>query len=126
VAISDFFERQSQALDGPRHGGHTDLHAGRARPDPTVFGQCGVGVRLHLRPQRRFVLHPDLPVPSGARFGSHASRLTPLLPPAADRPIRNAEGAGGLRLPQPGVQGPQQALAKVGRILLHLHSVSCG
>ena len=37
---------------------------------------------------------------------------------------RDAKGAGGLRSRQPGVQGPQQAVAKVGRVLFHPSSIA--
>ena len=55
-----------------------------------------------------------------------AAGLAPPLLPAADGSFRDAKGAGGLRLCQPGVQGAQQAVAKVGRVLFHPGSFAPG
>ena len=77
-----------------------------------------------LGPPLRFGGGANLPATSPARRGSHVAGLAAPLLPATDRPFRDAEGAGGLRSCQPGVPGPQQAVANVGRVLVHPPSIA--
>ncbi|MCD6057892.1 MAG: hypothetical protein K0Q89_1422 [Thermomicrobiales bacterium] len=88
--------------------------------------QRGVGVDRRLGAQGRFVAGPDAAAAPHARLGRGPAGLAPSLPPAADRPVGDAEGAGGLRLLQPGVQGAQQAVAEVGRVLFHPRRIAPG
>ena len=64
--------------------------------------------------------------PAAPRRGRHPAGLASLLLPAADGAVGDAKGAGGLRSRQPGVQGAQQAVAKVGRVLFHPDSIAPG
>ena len=114
-----FLSGNPQPRQRPRHGGGTDGHALGGGPVRTVLGQRGVGVRPDLLAQRRFSGRINPPLPPWSRPRGHVPRLPPTLLPAADRPIGDAKGAGGLRACQPSVQGPQQAVAKVGRVLFH-------
>jgi hypothetical protein len=84
-----------------------------------VLGQGGVGAGGDLGTQRRVLRRPDQPRPPRARRrGRAAGRRAALLPPRDGGPV-DAEGAGGLRLGEPGVDGAQAAVAEVGRVLLH-------
>ncbi len=74
---------------------------------------------MDLGRQRGNVLRCDAPGPSraGARCQGTALPLPPS--PALDGGGPDAEEAGGLGLAETGVDGPQQPLAEVDRILLH-------
>ena len=61
--------------------------------------------------------------PAGPRGGGDGAGLVPPLPPPLDRAEPDAEEAGRLGLGKPGVDGSQQPLAEVGRVLLHPHSL---
>jgi hypothetical protein len=84
-----------------------------------VLGQGGVGGGGHLGAQLGLLRRADQPGPAEARRRRRAAgRLAPLLPPRQGGPV-DAEAADGLRLGEPGVDGPQEAVAAVGRVLLH-------
>jgi hypothetical protein len=74
---------------------------------------------LDLDRQRGNVPWSDAPGPPRARTRGEGAAL-PLPPaPALDGGGPDAEEAGGLGLAEAGVDGPQQPLAEVDRILLH-------
>jgi len=84
------------------------------------------GIRLpgHLRPQRGGLVRADRGASAGAGFGRHAAGLALPLAPAGDRAGADAEEAGGLGVTEAGVDGAQQPLAEVDRLLLHLRSLA--
>jgi hypothetical protein len=79
-----------------------------------MLGQRGIGVAAHLRAERQLGLGADVALPAEPSPWSHHAGLASLLPPAAQGAVADAKGAGGRRLPQPGVESPEQAVAKVG------------
>ena len=87
--------------------------------------QRGVGVCRHLRVQGGFGRRPNPAAASQTRLGRDLARCAPLLLPAADRPFRDAEGAGGLRS-SARRPGREQAIAKVGRVLFHPETIASG
>jgi len=89
-----------------------------------VLGQGGVRRRANLRDQRRLGVRADAPPPPGPGRRGHAAGLAPPPPPALDRAPPDAEEAGRLGLGEAGVDGPQQPLAEVGRVLLHRRSLA--
>jgi hypothetical protein len=89
-----------------------------------VLGQGGIGVLRHLIAQGGGLVRPDDRPPPGAGLGRQAAGLLALLSPATDRARPDAEEAGGLGLTEAGVDGTQQPLAEVDRILLHPQSLT--
>src|ERR671916_439186 len=93
-------------------------------PERTVLGQRRIRLRADLGQQLLFGRGIKEPAASQPRFGSDRAGFAPLPLPATNRPVGDAKGAGGLRSCQPGVQGAQQAVAKIGRVLFHAGSIA--
>jgi hypothetical protein len=91
-----------------------------------VLAQRGIRRGADLGHQRGFGLWADPPSPAGTRGGHHPARLLASSSPPFDRALANAEEAGRLGLRETGVDGSQQPLAEVGRILLHHPSLAQG
>ena len=91
-----------------------------------MLNQRGIRRRLHLGDQRRLGLPGDPPSPAGARGGQYPAGLVAPPSPPLDRTDPDAEEAGRLGLGEAGVNGSQQPLAEVGRVLLHLRSLARG
>ena len=84
-----------------------------------MLGQRRIRMTVDLGCQRGNVLRIDAPRPSRAGAWGQTAAL-PLPPsPALDGGGPDAEEAGGLGLAETGVDGSQQPLAEVDRILLH-------
>ena len=118
-----FFERPAEASQGARHRRLAQVHPLRRFPPRAVLGQRRIRMALDLGRQRGNVVRCDPPGPSRTEARCHAAAL-PLSPsPALDGGGPDAEEAGGLGLAEPGVDGAQQPLAEVDRLLPHPHEL---
>ncbi len=94
------------------------------RPALAVRGQCRICMLGDLILQRRRLLRANGGRATGSWFGGHlAGGGAPLAPPSHGAGA-DAKQAGGLGLTEPGVDGTQQPLAEVDRILLHADSLT--
>jgi hypothetical protein len=118
AAIRDFFEGQPEPPQRPRHRGRADGAALCGRPVGAVLDQCDIRLRPHWSRSTGSAA-PYVALPSPARHGRYHAQLAATLLPPPHGPFAGAKGAGGPRPCQPGVQGTKQAVAKVGRVLLH-------
>lgn len=84
-----------------------------------MLGQRRIRMELDLGCQRGNVVRCDAPGPSRAQTWCDAAALALPPAPALDRGGPDAKEAGGLGLAETGVDGSQQPLAEVDRILLH-------
>jgi hypothetical protein len=89
-----------------------------------VLGQRRIRSGTDAGDQRRLSLPSDPPPPPRSRGSSDRAGLTPPLSPSRDGAHADAEEAGRLGLGETGVNGSQQPLAEVGRVLLHRHSLA--
>src|SRR5215203_3662361 len=118
-ACRTFFDRDPEAVDDPRHGGHADGHPLLRSPAGAMLSQGGVGGGSDLGPQGRRVRGTDARGAAGTRSRRHGTRGALAPPPADDRAGTDAEEPGGLGHGKPAVDRSQQPLAEVGRVLLH-------
>jgi hypothetical protein len=87
-----------------------------------VLGQRRIRSGTDAGDQRRLSLPSDPSPPPRSRGSGDEAGLTLPLSPPRDGAHADAEEAGRLGLGETGVNGSQQPLAEVGRVLLHPHS----
>jgi len=84
-----------------------------------MLGQRGIRVAQDLGCQGGSVRCSDVPGPPGTGAWCHGAAFALPPSPPLDSGRADAEEAGGLGLAEAGVDGAQQPLAEVDRILLH-------
>ena len=89
-----------------------------------MLDERGVWRGLHLGDQRRLGPWSDPPRAARPGLGGRGSGLALSPPPALDRAHADDEEVGRLGLGEASVDGSQQPLAEVGRILLHRPSLA--
>jgi hypothetical protein len=87
-----------------------------------VLGQRRVWSGTDAGDQRRLDVPSDPPPPPRSKGSGDGAGLMPPLSPPRDGAHADAEEAGRLGLGETGVNGSQQPLAEVSRVLLHPHS----
>lgn len=87
-----------------------------------MLDQRGIGRGTDLGYQGGLGLAADPSSPAGPGRGGHRTGLALPLAPAFDGAEPDAKKTGRLGLGKTGVDGSQQPLAEVGRVLLHRHS----
>jgi hypothetical protein len=84
-----------------------------------MLAQGGIGQGAHLGQQDPLLGAPDPAWSPRSRPRGQAAALTLLAPQARNRRRPDAKETGGLGLAEAGIDGPQQPLAEVDRVLLH-------
>jgi hypothetical protein len=119
LARRTLLARDPEPADRARHRRHAHPRVMGTGPVPAVLRQRRIGMPGDLRPERAGLVRPECGRPSRTWQRGHAAGGVLPLAPANDGAGADAKGAGGLGLAEPGVDGAQQPLAEVDRLLLH-------